>query len=210
MIDPGKLRRIDSQRPWYQKALSLLPVSTGQKILELGAGAGELVQILKSQGYKITCVENSPIYLRRLRARGFPAVKADLNQKLPLPSKSFTGVISLEVIEHLVEVDKFLREIFRVLKPKGWLIISTPNIAWWGYRLFALLGAPPKKEGYHLRFFTHHSLTRILQKHGFRIENTSSFTTVPLINRYLSRRLYPRVKFWPNLLAQDLVFLCRK
>ncbi len=209
MIDPGKLRPIDANRPWYNKTLDLLP-SPPQKILELGAGAGELALRLRSLGYKVTCVENSPVYLKRLKKLDLATVAADLNETLPLPAASFDGVLSLEVIEHLVEVNKFLQEIFRVLKPKGWLIISTPNIAWWGYRLFALLGAPPKKEGYHLRFFTHHSLTKLLQKYGFRIQSSNSFTTVPLINRFLKLHFYPEIKFWPNLLAQDLVFLCRK
>ena len=209
MIDPGKLRPIDVNRPWYNKALDLLP-SSPQKILELGAGAGEFADRLKTLGYKVICVEGSPVYLKRLKKMGFSTKKADLNKSLPLPAGTFDGVLSLEVIEHLIEVDKFLSEVYRVLKPKGWLIISTPNIAWWGYRLFALMGQPPKKEGYHLRFFTHNTLTQLLKKHGFRIKGSNSFTTVPFINRYLSFRFYPTVKHWPNLLAQDLVFLCRK
>jgi len=122
--------------------------------------------------------------------------------------------IALEVIEHITEAELFLKEAARILKPKGYLLLSTPNIAWWGYRLMALIGRPPKKEGYHFRFFTHRTLFQKLKEAGFKVEKTASFTTIPWLNRAFLRLklkpIYPKVAFWPNLLAQDLVVLCRK
>jgi len=208
--DPGLWRRSNYSRPWYQKALALLPDLTQASVVELGSGSGELADLLQPKVKSLTCVDNSVIYVSKLIKKGFKAFQADFNQPLPFKTNQFDCVISLEVIEHLVKVEGFLQEAKRILKPNGQLIISTPNIAWWGYRLFVLLGQPPKKEGYHLRFFTHHSLTRLLNQSGFNIVKTNSFTTLPLINRYLAKPIYPSVKFWPNLLAQDLVFLCRK
>jgi SAM-dependent methyltransferase len=196
-----KLRAVNFSRPWYAKALALLPVKINGPVVELGAGNGELARLINGKIKDLTLVD--------LDAKK-NIIRADFNRPLPFKSGSFSGVISLEVIEHLVESELFLKEIYRILKPKGWLIISTPNIAWWGYRLFMLLGQPPKKEGYHLRFFTHFSLVNNLNKIGFKIKDTASFTTLPLINRFLLRPIYPVIKFWPNLLVQDLVFLCQK
>ncbi len=207
--DSAQWRQPNSVRPWYTKAIELLPDITKLKVLELGSGHGELAKILKPQARFLTLTDHSQLYVNKLKAKGFKAIKADFNQKLPFKSNSFDLIISLEVIEHLVQAEQFLSEINRILKPKGRLIISTPNIAWWGYRLFVLLGNPPKKEGYHFRFFTHHKLTNLLQKH-FKITQTNSFTTIPFLNRFLPKPIYPAVKFLPNLFAQDLVFLCQK
>lgn len=194
-------RKIDYTRPWYTKAIELLPRKFTGAVVELGAGNGELACLVNGRINNLTLAD---------LAGGKNIVRADFNKVLPFSAKSFSGAVSLEVIEHLINHELFLKEIYRILQPKGWLIISTPNIAWWGYRLFSLLGQPPKKAGYHLRFFTHHTFTHLLNRAGFKISRTNSFTTLPLINRWLPRPVYPAIRVWPNLLAQDLVFLCRK
>lgn len=208
--DPGLWRQANQSRPWYKKALALLPDLSEASVIELGSGNGELADLLLPKVKSLICVDNSAIYAAKLAKKGFKAFQADLNQVLPLKANQFDCVISLEVIEHLVKAEDFLLEASRILKPAGQLIISTPNIAWWGYRLFALLGQPPKKEGYHLRFFTHNTFTRLLIQSGFKIVKSNSFTTLPFLNRCLPRPIYPVIRLWPNLLAQDLVFLCRK
>lgn len=207
-------RPINQDRPWYKKAISILPKTDKFSTLDLGSGSGEFSQMIKPLVNKITCVDFSLQYVNQLKKKGFKAIQADLNHKLPFKSKEFDLVISLEVIEHLFNAEYFISEINRVLKPKGYLLISTPNIAWWGYRLEVLLGRPPKKEGYHFRFFTHKKLSQRLNQAGFKIVRSASFTTVPILNRFLLKLnfkpIYLLVNFWPNLLAQDLVFLCQK
>lgn len=194
-------RAIDYFRPWYVKAIKLLPNKITGRVVELGSGNQELAHLTKTKIKNLTMVDITG---------GKGIIQTDFNQTLPFKAKSFSGAISLEVIEHLINHELFLKEIYRILKPSGWLIISTPNIAWWGYRLFLLIGRPPKKEGYHLRFFTHFSLVRLLSQLGFNIIKTNSFSTLPLINRYLKKPIYPTISIWPNLFAQDLVFLCQK
>ena len=206
----GLWRPSDQQRPWYAKAWQLLPAPGKLAIVEFGSGAGEFARRLKARFGNLTCLDISPVYIRKLTQSGYKTIAADFNQHLPLAANRFSGAVALEVIEHVVQAELFLKEVRRILKPGGWLVLSTPNIAWWGYRLMAVFGRPPKKEGYHLRFFTHYSLTRLLKQSGFTIIQSNSFTTLPLINRYLPKPIYPSVKFWPNLLAQDLVFLCQK
>jgi SAM-dependent methyltransferase len=201
----GLWRGYNHYRPWYKKAIQLLPRSISGRVVELGSGNQELFQLIKNKIPQLVMADING---------GKKVIKADFNQSLPFRSRSFSGAISLEVIEHLINHELFLKEIYRILKPRGWLIISTPNIAWWGYRLMMLIGNPPKKEGYHLRFFTAKTMARLLAVADLKVVKTAHFTTIPYLNRLLIwlklKPVYPVINLWPNLLAQDLVFLCRK
>ncbi len=75
----------------------------------------------------------------------------DLEKPLKIKAASYDLVIALEIIEHLYDTDFFLAEIKRVLKPKGNLILSTPNLASLNNRLRLLFGFYPKYLEYSLK-----------------------------------------------------------
>ena len=158
--DLANWRKSNLNRPWYKFALKLLPSKKGEIVLDMGAGAGEFAQILKKSGKLVHCCDFSRIYIEKLKKKGFPSKMADFNCQLPYKSKVFGGIICLEVIEHIAKAEVFLKEINRILKKDGWLILSTPNISWFGYRILALLGRVPFKEGYHLRYFNYYQLKK--------------------------------------------------
>jgi len=108
--------------------------------------------------------------------------QADLNGTLPTGSNYFDIIIASQVIEHLWNTDGFLKEIHRCLKPTGYAIISTPNLAAWHNRLYLLLGKQPppckvsedmypehERPG-HLRVFTEEELIKLLRFHGFKVD----------------------------------------
>lgn len=67
----------------------------------------------------------------------------------PFPDNHFDVVISTEAIEHVHGVAAFLKEAYRVLKPNGYLFVTTPNLTgltfWWGVRGYTLLTNGIKK-----------------------------------------------------------------
>jgi SAM-dependent methyltransferase len=76
--------------------------------------------------------------LQEASHRGIRSVQADLNQNLPLKKASVDVIIASDILEHLVLPDLFLKELYRVLRPGGYLILDTPNLASW-HNIFALL-----------------------------------------------------------------------
>jgi 2-polyprenyl-3-methyl-5-hydroxy-6-metoxy-1,4-benzoquinol methylase len=89
----------------------------------------------------------------------------------------------IEVIEHIVQAEALVAELARVIRPGGWLIVTTPNVVHIAYRWRALTGHPPKQEGYHYRFFTRDTLAEIFAEAGFRLASQASFGKQALLSK---------------------------
>ena len=189
----------------------------GGQVLEIGGGAGEFSQRLRDLGFAVTFVDLSPSNVARAEQLGFPAHQIDLNHGLPgIPDASYNGVVMLEIIEHVVAAENLLSEVYRVLRPGGYLILSTPNFAYWINRLQILAGRLSHDEGYHFRFFTPSILESRLRKAGLRIVKTHHTTPalgLNLVRRLAghSQRIHLRVpRLIAPLLAHTLVVCAQK
>ena len=130
--------------------------------------------------------------VRKAKLLHIEAKKGNLNEKFPYKNNFFDVIHSNQVIEHLTEIDNYVSEIYRVLKPNGYAVISTENLSSW-HNIFSLImgwqafsqhvskkfhiGNPLSphfnenlKEGWtHNIVFTLYSLKEIFMKYGFRI-----------------------------------------
>jgi SAM-dependent methyltransferase len=107
-------------------------ISNKSKILDLGAGRGHLSRrihdyLIKNK-FNSRSLIASDFEKKTFQANEVTFKQADFNKRLPFPNASFDIVYSVEVIEHLRCPYDFLNECYRILKPNGSLIISTPNI----------------------------------------------------------------------------------
>lgn len=113
-------------KPRYIFAASWLP-SGDKKILDYGGGeSGEFIKTLPRLKIKPTIVD---IGAKR-ETKEYPEwklVKITPTQKLPFKNNSFNVVTMLEVLEHVPSERKAISEVFRTLKPKGILIITSPH-----------------------------------------------------------------------------------
>lgn len=101
-----------------------------QTILEIGCGLGTLLKLIPlSAKYKFG-TESNQFAVNHCRSSGLNVVLHSRTDKLPFPSSKFNVVIMNEVIEHLADPTMSMLEIYRVMKPKGKLIITTPNKNW--------------------------------------------------------------------------------
>lgn len=101
------------------------------------------------------------------RSRGVSVVIGDLNQRLEFEDESFYVVHANQVIEHVADVDHFAQEVFRILRPGGWAIISTENASSWhnilalllGWQMFSLTNMSGKMGGVGNPFALHRGTT---------------------------------------------------
>jgi ubiquinone/menaquinone biosynthesis C-methylase UbiE len=103
-------------------------ISSPAKVLDVGCGAGQTVGQLMQRGYEAWGIDVSEAMVSRARERYHPDRfrAADIEQ-LPFADNSFDGVVCLGVLEYLDRDEAALREMWRVLKPGGCAIITTPS-----------------------------------------------------------------------------------
>jgi SAM-dependent methyltransferase len=111
----------------YEEAAELV---RGRKVLDFGCNNGYGTDFLKKYAESIVGVDVSSAALADA-ARRYPGLDVRLfdGVTLPFDSGSFDVVVSLQVIEHVPDTQRYLGEISRVLKPGGTAIFSTPNAA---------------------------------------------------------------------------------
>ncbi|MCS6965659.1 MAG: class I SAM-dependent methyltransferase [Candidatus Kapabacteria bacterium] len=182
MSSSAMQREPDFHRPWYPTALELFEKAAAGKrcrVLDVGGGAAEMAVLLRERGHTVEFVDIDENNVARARQLGFLAYRHDCNRPLTelFEPERYDAALLLEVIEHIVHTQVLLRSLWRCLRPGGFVVVTTPNVAhlWW--RLRALLGHPPRGEGYHVRFFTYALLCRELHTAGFRIEREAHATS---------------------------------
>jgi ubiquinone/menaquinone biosynthesis C-methylase UbiE len=116
----------------YSSILKRIPAEANA-ILDIGCGDGYLTCLIgKSFTRSIVTgleAEEAGIRIARQRASNMPNVRFELSKgsELPFSDARFDVVVMADVIEHLPHVDDMLSQIRRVLKPAGFVIITTPN-----------------------------------------------------------------------------------
>jgi SAM-dependent methyltransferase len=172
-----------------RRSFMLGEVHPGDRVLDLGCGAGQFTRELAAAGALAMGVEVAEAALARARV-GSPELDfrlAPIDAPLPLPDHSFDVVWASEVIEHVSDTALWLSEINRVLVPGGQALLSTPSH---GRVRLALFGIERFSEplGDHLHLYTRGSLGTVLGAFGFQQIQIRAVGGPPLLRRMLLAR----------------------
>lgn len=110
--------------------LPLKEISDSSKIVDLGCGRGEWLELTSMYGFDVSGVDLDESMLAACQERGFNVFKADVVSHLAsLPDSSQTVVTAFHLVEHISfdALQQLMEEAFRVLRPGGMLILETPN-----------------------------------------------------------------------------------
>jgi len=196
----------------HEKVVELLKHEKKGRLLDAGAGQGFLSQRLQDIGFEVVAAD---LNTDKFKIPSIKCQKIDLNKDFPYQDAFFDYIICIETIEHLENPYHLIREFNRMLKKKGKLIISTPNILNIHARLRYLLRGSadwihaeidkvvPKdlreSLGRHINLIGFIELEYILKNNGFNIEIIS-------VNR--SVLFYPTGKLFLRPFVAIVLFTC--
>ena len=154
-----------------RRALLLGEVRRGERVLDLGCGAGRFLRALREAGADPIGVEIAEPAVERARANvpGADIRLLDADGALPIGHGEVDVVWCSEVLEHIPDVGHALLEMRRVLKRGGRALLTVPYHG----RLYGAAIALTRFEvhfdplGQHVRFFTRRSLSQALNHAGF-------------------------------------------
>ena len=102
----------------------------GKKLLDAGCGTGWFSKGAAERGAQVTSMDLGENLLAEVKKKCDTERVVGSILEMPFPDNHFDIVVSSEVIEHTPEPEKAIKEIFRVLKPGGIMVLSTPNRFW--------------------------------------------------------------------------------
>lgn len=169
----------------FQPIVNELILTTGLrsgKILDVGTATGYFLKQCQERGFDVAGVEPSSTASHFAKEQLKLPVKTGTLLTTHWRESAFDIVTMNDVIEHTRNPRRDLTKAYQLLKPGGWLMLTTPNIDSLGFKVF--------KEGFvfiapqvHLWYFNSKTLTRLLQTCGFGVKKiTYPFFDTPFFN----------------------------
>jgi SAM-dependent methyltransferase len=188
----AQYQQLEEQHWWFvarreavADIIKQLQVPHTASILEIGCSGGPLQLALRDTGYRhLTGIDLSERAIDLARRRGLTDVAVMDGADLQFADASFDLLIASDVLEHIDDEDRALREWSRVLRPGGQIIIYVPA--------FQIMWSAHDEINHHYRRYTASSLRTALQRNGFSTERVSYWNSTlftPAVAFRLAQRL---------------------
>lgn len=203
--------------PFSSHEILIKLTEPNKKVLDIGCSKGFLGQKLKEKGCILTGIDNNKEDLTEAKKYYDKTFLMDIN-KDNIKGK-YDIIILGDVIEHLPEPEKILKDIKKNLNENGYILVSVPNIGNIYARLKVLFGNFNYEEKgifdkTHLRFFTLKSFKKLLNNSGYSIIKME-YTPIPVYiifpntSQYLLKvinSLFNIInKLYPKMFAYQLI-----
>lgn len=220
----GALYRLkDDPYSSHSVILSRLGEGRGRRALDVGAADGFLSERLTEMGWRVTAIERDPAQVARASARCEQALAVDLEHDRPMLPGQYDAMVYGDVVEHLSNPLRVMRDLNRYLAPGAVVIVSVPNVAHLWVRLSLLVGRFQYSDRgildrTHLCFFTRRTFREFLAAARLAVRELC-VTPVPLPvvvpPRFHGAALTAvhalsagAARLWPGGLAYQFVAVC--
>jgi SAM-dependent methyltransferase len=146
------------------------------RLLDIGAGRGEMLRVAVRDGWSAVGIEPSPTFAEYAARYAGAEIRRETVEHCDFPADSFDVVMLSAVLEHLYDPNATVREIARILRSAGLLYIDVPNEEALYFKVGNLyqrlrgrdwvVNLSPTFSPYHTFGFSKRSLTALLNKHG--------------------------------------------
>lgn len=152
-----------------------------KKVLDAGCGTGWFSKAAAERGASVTSMDLGENLLAEVAKKCNSERVVGSILEIPFPENTFDFVVSSEVIEHTPDPYKALHEIYRVLKPGGTMVLSTPNKFWyWSLWIAEKLKLRPYQGLENWSGF--YQLKNEAIKAGFKVENLRGLHIIPFVH----------------------------
>lgn len=201
-----------NERPHGGHAKLLALVGSGKRVLDVGCSSGYLARPLVEHGCTVIGIERDEAAAESARSICEEVLVGDVETlELPFPPGSFDVVLCGDLIEHLREPEAFLVRMRPLLRERGVLVLTTPNVANWSVRLGLLFGRWRYTERgildrTHVHLFTRGTLVEAVERAGYRVVELDYTVPVPLVGSPAVERVAHAVgRLRPPLFAYQFV-----
>lgn len=182
------------------------------RILDVGCGLGHFLKLARAAGWKVIGTEISAAAVERSRCIAGVEVFHGRLEQAGFPSGAFDAVCFWDVLEHLREPRRALREAHRLLRPGGLLAVSMPNASGLRARLERTRWRYFRPEFGHLMHYGPATLSRLLSNGGFRvtvIDTEGIFNLAALTRSAPALRRLPAIHLLLSIAQRSLDGLVR-
>jgi 2-polyprenyl-3-methyl-5-hydroxy-6-metoxy-1,4-benzoquinol methylase len=157
---------------------SLSPENSNKRFLDVGCGTGFFSKEAISSGYKVSAIELADV--DREIAKEFTGLipSACSFEEYKCPPQSFDVILMSQILEHAMDINQWAAKARNSLTENGIIAIALPNFESI-FRSFMKENDPYICPPAHLNFFNETSLSKLLIKHGFKIEETQWVSRIP-------------------------------
>ena len=183
----AELASKEAKNFWFRARTQLIVWALGRysrgfnTFLELGCGTGYVLSGISNK-YPNVQLQGSELFIEGLAfaAKRVPSVRLMQMDARKIPfAEEFDVIGAFDVLEHIKEDEKVLKQIFQALKPRGSLILTVPQHSW--------LWSPVDDHACHVRRYSARELNLKLKNAGFEMIRSTSFVTTLLPAMYASR-----------------------
>jgi ubiquinone/menaquinone biosynthesis C-methylase UbiE len=179
----------DPSRLMHKKMKTVLNyVKQGGALIDIGCGTGEFIFQLRERFDKLVGIDTSSHAIefaaRRAGKEKDILLKCGELDSFHFPSECFNVCLCLDVLEHVRNVYPLVKEIYRILRPNGEIIVTVPN--WYDIITTRIL----RRRSFHVHTMTPWNWMGLLRKAGFRIRFYRA-VEFPLVKSDLLARKIP-------------------